>query len=140
MKSIQIERVSKSYTEDTLALDEVSLELSENSFTCLLGPSGSGKSTLLQALSGRSTPDKGSVLVNGQDLHAHFDALKQDIAVVPQKDVLHESLTVYQRTEKSYEVVEMLSQGETARLPPFDDIDFQLTPLFAFKQREGVPR
>ena len=34
------------------------------------------------------------MLVNGQDLHAHFDALKQDIAVVPQKDILHDSLSV----------------------------------------------
>ena len=34
------------------------------------------------------------MLVNGQDLYAHFDALKQDMAVVPQKDVLHDSLSV----------------------------------------------
>jgi ABC-type multidrug transport system ATPase subunit len=34
------------------------------------------------------------VLVNGQDLHAHFDALKNDIAAVPQRDSLHDSLTV----------------------------------------------
>jgi len=52
-------------------------------------------------------------------------------------DVLHESLTVYRRTEKSYEVVEMLCQGETARLPPFEDIDFERGPLFAFKQRDA---
>jgi Uma2 family endonuclease len=49
-------------------------------------------------------------------------------------DVVHESLTVYRRTEKSYEVIEMVCQGETARLPPFEEIDFQLGPLFAFKQ------
>ncbi len=34
------------------------------------------------------------MLVNGQDLHAHFDALKHDIAVVPQRDILHDSLSV----------------------------------------------
>ena len=33
------------------------------------------------------------MLVNGQDLHAHFDALKHDIAVVPQRDILHDSLS-----------------------------------------------
>ncbi len=36
------------------------------------------------------------MLLNGKDLHANFEALKQDIAVVPQKDVLHESLAVGQ--------------------------------------------
>ena len=32
--------------------------------------------------------------MNGEDLYTHFDALKEDIAVVPQKDVLHDSLAV----------------------------------------------
>jgi ABC-type multidrug transport system ATPase subunit/pSer/pThr/pTyr-binding forkhead associated (FHA) protein len=75
-------------------LDDITLVIRPREFVCLLGPSGSGKSTLLSALSGRAAPDAGGVLVNGQDLHAHFDALKQDIAVVPQKDILHESLSV----------------------------------------------
>jgi ABC-type multidrug transport system ATPase subunit/ABC-type multidrug transport system permease subunit len=75
-------------------LDDISLVIRPHEFVCLLGPSGSGKSTLLSILSGRTAPNDGVVLVNGQDLHAHFDALKQDIAVTPQKDILHDSLTV----------------------------------------------
>ena len=73
-------------------LDDITLVIKPREFVCLLGPSGSGKSTLLKALSGRERVDAGSVLVNDQELGAHFDALKHDIAVVPQKDVLHESL------------------------------------------------
>ena len=75
-------------------LDGITLIIRPREFVCLLGPSGSGKSTLMSALSGRTSPNSGSVLVNGQDLHANFDALKQDIAVVPQKDILHDSLSV----------------------------------------------
>ncbi len=75
-------------------LDDITLVIKPREFVCLLGPSGSGKSTLLSALSGRTTPDAGTVEVNGADLHANFEALKQDIAVVPQKDVLHEALPV----------------------------------------------
>jgi ABC-type multidrug transport system ATPase subunit len=75
-------------------LDDVTLVVRPREFVCLLGPSGSGKTTLLSALSGRSAPDAGAVLLNGKDLYAHFEALKQDMAVVPQKDVLHESLGV----------------------------------------------
>jgi ABC-type multidrug transport system ATPase subunit/pSer/pThr/pTyr-binding forkhead associated (FHA) protein len=77
-------------------LDDVTLVIRPREFVCLLGPSGSGKSTLLSALSGRTTPDGGAVLLNGKELYANFEALKQDIAVVPQKDVLHESLAVGQ--------------------------------------------
>jgi ABC-type multidrug transport system ATPase subunit/pSer/pThr/pTyr-binding forkhead associated (FHA) protein len=75
-------------------LDDITLVIRPREFVCLLGPSGSGKSTLLSILSGRTLPEEGCVLVNGQDLHAHFDALKHDIAVVPQKDILHDSLSV----------------------------------------------
>jgi ABC transport system ATP-binding/permease protein len=77
-----------------LLLDDINLVIRPREFVCLLGPSGSGKSTLLSALSGRTTADKGMVLVNGKDLHGNFELLKQDIAVVPQKDVLHEALAV----------------------------------------------
>ena len=75
-------------------LHDINLVIRPREFVCLLGPSGSGKTTLLAMLSGRNPPDRGAVLVNGQDLYENFAALKQDIAVVPQKDVLHDSLAV----------------------------------------------
>ena len=77
-------------------LDDITLVIRPREFVCILGPSGSGKSTLLSSLSGRATPDLGDILLNGRELYAHFEVMKQDIAVVPQKDVLHESLTVQQ--------------------------------------------
>ena len=75
-------------------LDHISLVVRPREFVCLLGPSGSGKSTLLTILSGRNPPDVGTVALNGEDLYANFEALKEDIAVVPQKDVLHDSLAL----------------------------------------------
>ncbi len=75
-------------------LYDISLVIRPREFVCLLGPSGSGKSTLLAILSGRNPPDMGAVAVNGEDLYDAFEALKEDITVVPQRDVLHDSLTV----------------------------------------------
>lgn len=73
-------------------LDRVSLMIQPKELVCLLGPSGSGKSTLLAALSARAPADSGRVTINGEDLYANFEAIKQDIAVVPQKDVIHDLL------------------------------------------------
>jgi pSer/pThr/pTyr-binding forkhead associated (FHA) protein len=75
-------------------LHDINLVIRPREFVCLLGPSGSGKSTLLTLLSGRNAPDGGSVTINGEDLHDNFEALKRDIAVVPQKDILHDSLAL----------------------------------------------
>ncbi len=75
-------------------LNSIGLVIRPREFVCVLGPSGSGKSTLLAILSGRNPPDAGVVRVNGEDLYVNFDALKQDIAVVPQKDVLHDTLSL----------------------------------------------
>jgi ABC transport system ATP-binding/permease protein len=89
-------------------LDEINLVVRSREFVCLLGPSGSGKSTLLAILSGRNPPNAGTVALNGQDLYAHFEVLKEDIAVVPQKDVVHESLALAKAVRYTAEL----------RLPP----------------------
>ncbi len=73
-------------------LTDISLVVRPKEFVCVLGPSGSGKSTLLEILSGRNPPSRGVVTLNGENLYADFEALKGDIAVVPQKDILHDSL------------------------------------------------
>lgn len=73
-------------------LDDVSLVARPREFVCILGPSGSGKTTLLSALSAHAPADQGNVLLNDESLYAHFDALKQNLAVVPQKEVLHDVL------------------------------------------------
>ncbi len=77
-------------------LQDVELVINPGEFLCILGPSGSGKSTLLNVMSGRREPSSGCVLVNNRDLHANFSALKQDLSVVPQASVMHDTLTVYQ--------------------------------------------
>jgi ABC-type multidrug transport system ATPase subunit len=80
--------------ETKTILDDVSLVIRPREFVCLLGPSGSGKSTLLSALSARTPANFGRVLINGSSLYDNFESLKSDIALVPQRDILHESLSV----------------------------------------------
>jgi ABC transport system ATP-binding/permease protein len=77
-------------------LDGATFEIKPREFVCIIGASGSGKSTLMNILAGRAPPSVGEVKLNGTNLHDAFDALKQDIAFVPQQDVLHEQLTLRQ--------------------------------------------
>ena len=73
-------------------LNDISLLIQPREFTVIIGPSGGGKSTLLNALSARQPATSGIVLLNGQNLYTHFDAIKKNMALVPQKDVLHNEL------------------------------------------------
>ncbi len=77
-------------------LHDITLAIRPKELVCLIGPSGSGKSTLLSVLSGRVSPDGGRVVYGGRDLHAEFESLKHDLAVVPQREALHNALTVQQ--------------------------------------------
>jgi putative ABC transport system ATP-binding protein len=52
----------------TVALRDVSLHLRAGQFALVMGPSGCGKTTLLALLSGLLRPDRGQVLVLGEDL------------------------------------------------------------------------
>ncbi|MFZ4774127.1 MAG: ABC transporter ATP-binding protein [Terrimicrobiaceae bacterium] len=66
---IDVDGISKSFTTKhrvVLALDRVSLKVSEGEFVCLVGPSGCGKSTLLNIIAGLEHPDAGRISANGE--------------------------------------------------------------------------
>lgn len=94
-RNVCVDRVDPKHGKKRI-LDDVSLVIEPKQFVCILGPSGSGKTTLMNALSARATATSGKVTINGVDLYANFESLKQTIALVPQKNVLHETLRVEQ--------------------------------------------
>ena len=61
---IELRGVDKSF-EDTRALEDINLRISNGEFLTLLGPSGCGKTTILRILSGFESPDSGEVLIGG---------------------------------------------------------------------------
>ena len=68
---LRLEQVYKSYRSgaDRLeALRGVDLAVDEGGFVAVMGRSGSGKSTLLHLLAGLDRPDRGTIVVDGQDL------------------------------------------------------------------------
>lgn len=61
---IELRGVSK-YFDDTIALDNIDLEIRNGEFLTLLGPSGCGKTTILRLISGFEKTDAGVITLNG---------------------------------------------------------------------------
>jgi energy-coupling factor transport system ATP-binding protein len=53
---------------ETIALDNINLELEEGKFYALIGHTGSGKSTLIQHLNGLLKPTSGKIIIDGMDI------------------------------------------------------------------------
>lgn len=67
---IEVKNVTKIYNKKNTftALDNINLTIPSNTSVAILGKSGSGKSTLMHVISGLDKPQKGQVLVDGEDI------------------------------------------------------------------------
>ena len=78
----------------TVAVENVDLEIAENSIFGLVGPDGAGKTTLMRLLVTAMTPQEGSAKVNGFDIVAEADDVKKHIGYLSQQFSLYRDLSV----------------------------------------------
>jgi NitT/TauT family transport system ATP-binding protein len=91
---LQLKSVSKTFYSRNLevtALEDISFEVAEGEFLCIIGPSGCGKSTLLNIIAGLEKPDRGEVLIDGKIINRPGPdrvVMFQDDALFPWLNVL----------------------------------------------------
>jgi ABC transport system ATP-binding/permease protein len=93
---VEVVGLNKWVRKDLNLLKDISLIFQPREFVVVVGQSGGGKSTLVDAVAGYRPGHPGKVLVNGIDAYRNFDAIRNEIGFVPQKDIIHMELTVYQ--------------------------------------------
>lgn len=81
---LEVRDVSFAYNESAVILKDVSVTLREGEIVCLLGVSGGGKTTLFNIIAGLVRPDKGSVLLRGEDITGQSGK----VSYMLQKDML----------------------------------------------------
>ena len=91
---VRIENVTKVF-DSTYAVDNVSLDIFQGEFFCLLGGSGCGKSTLLRMLAGLERPDSGRILIDGADM-TRVPPYERPVNMMFQSYALFPHLTVEQ--------------------------------------------
>jgi len=83
---LQLQGISFGYDDRTTVLDRLNLEVEPGQMVALVGPSGAGKSTLFSLLLRFNSPQRGRVLLDGQDLaDLRARELRRSIALVPQQ-------------------------------------------------------
>src|SRR6185436_178026 len=95
--SVDVVELNKRVRKDLNLLQNISLAFQPREFIVVVGQSGGGKSTLLDAISGYRPATEGRVVVNDTiDVYKNFDTIRNNIGYVPQRDIIHMELTVFQ--------------------------------------------
>ncbi|GAA0510642.1 iron-enterobactin transporter ATP-binding protein [Saccharopolyspora subtropica] len=80
---------------DRVIVDGLDFDVVDGTITAVIGPNGCGKSTLLRALGRLLQPQRGSVLLDGKQIHKmSTKEVAQVLGVLPQSPVAPEGLTV----------------------------------------------
>jgi NitT/TauT family transport system ATP-binding protein len=123
---IRVSGLSKRFASkraEVQALDDVSLEVGQGEFVCLIGPSGCGKSTLLDIVAGLTKPDTGAIEADGRPVTGPAPdrmVMFQEPALFPWLDVLGNvmfglklkpGLTKAERLEIAHRYIKMVGLG-----------------------------
>jgi len=87
--------------DTVLALDNISLTLSEREIVAMIGPNGAGKSTALKAICGLLKPKSGEVLFQGENINGKqpYQLVEKGLCLVPEGRRVFNSMTVSENLE-----------------------------------------
>lgn len=105
---IQFEHITKNYSPNQPALDNISLKIAGGEFVFIVGPSGAGKSTLIKLITREIMPTSGKILVDNEDIlrlpEGKIPALRRKIGTVFQDFKLLLNRTVFENVAVPLEV------------------------------------
>ncbi len=118
---VELLNVSKSYSDDAMALDHLSLKIPDGQFVFIVGPSGSGKSTFLKLLTKEEEPSSGKIIINGTDItnmkKRKIPYLRRTMGIVFQDFRVIEKMTVFENVAFAMHVVGARGRDIRRRVP-----------------------
>jgi ABC transport system ATP-binding/permease protein len=98
---VEVHHLNKWVRRKLNILHDISLAIKPNEFVAVVGQSGGGKTTLVDAIAGFRPATSGKVFVDGVDVYRNVNSMRDKIGYVPQRDIIHMELTVYQALDFS---------------------------------------
>ena len=102
IKALELKNINKKFNE-TVALNNIQLEINDGEFFSLLGPSGSGKTTCLKVIGGFENPDSGFVKLFNKDV-TQIPPFKRDVNTVFQDYALFPHMNVEENVSYSLKI------------------------------------
>lgn len=106
---INFQKITKTYSPDITALEDVSFKVNEKEFVSIVGRSGAGKTTLLKLLLAEEEPTKGRVFFDNQDVHkilpSKLPQYRRKIGAIFQDYKLFPNKTAYENVAYILEVM-----------------------------------
>lgn len=125
---LQLKKIEKMFDE-TDVLKGIDLDIHRGEFITLLGSSGCGKTTTLRIVAGLETPDKGSVILEGQDI-TDLEPNKRNVNTVFQNYALFPHMNVE----------ENIAYGLKIKKMPKDTIKAKVRDMLTLVQMEGYEK
>src|SRR5690242_12301772 len=91
---LEIQNLSHTYANGTVALDDVSLSIPRGMYG-LLGPNGAGKSTLMRTVATLQAPTAGGIRFGDIDVLAQPDRLRKTLGYLPQDFGVYPRVSAY---------------------------------------------
>jgi ABC-2 type transport system ATP-binding protein len=98
MNVLEIKNLTKKFT-DFIAVDNISLSITEGEIFGFLGPNGAGKSTTINMVAGLLRGNDGEINILGKNIMKHSRFAKMNIGIVPQDLAIYEDLTAYENVK-----------------------------------------
>jgi NitT/TauT family transport system ATP-binding protein len=148
MPLLQVKKLSKSYREDsheTKVFHDISFDIDEHEFVCIVGPSGCGKSTLLRIIAGLEQPTSGKVLFKNKPVNEpepkNLSMIFQTFALLPWR-------TVTENVELGLQALGMPAELKEERIKHFikltglegSDNSYPAELSGGMRQRVGIAR
>jgi cell division transport system ATP-binding protein len=118
---IYFDKVSKRYSDDSIALTDITLSIEPGEFVSVVGHSGAGKTTLLKLLLAEESPSDGAVYFQSSDIHkmrkSHLNKFRQKIGTVFQDFRLLPHKTAYENIAFAMEAAGRLDDEIQADVP-----------------------
>ena len=111
IKALELKDINKKFNE-TVALDNIQLEINDGEFFSLLGPSGSGKTTCLKVIGGFENPDSGCVNLFNNDV-TNIPPFKRDVNTVFQDYALFPHMNVEENVGYSLKIKKIPKNQQT---------------------------